>query len=526
MPKRFDFVRLGDLVKTREKEKEILQRAVEGDIDLYFRLDQDSEVWCIIKEYVRGRNRLNAGELIKPKKIDQCSLVVVPKYVLEQSDHFDVLQGQYFERAFCLDENGDGRFLKSMKRNYLPGKSEESNGIDIGVDIDGYGNVDIRAQISEGGVCEAWENENDFVYEVGYSSDPKDTLIPVSELWVGKRPSYKNAKINRDSRYQIFHMPLRSPFNRLMASNFNGYWTKKVVMTPAWTGFSLFNKFSNVNEDLIRLYKKGLKDPDWLGRVSGVVDGGESVDVGRFHTKSQKYRWYLRKSAGVYNYYFAVYNHEEKVTGVYKGASFFNRPKVVEANVKDLIVDRSAYERIKDVSADAINGLRKDIFLGEKKKSHIAEAVNWLEGDNKGLLKRLASADKMVDITSLAIAFWEQTGADQKITMNYKTDMLSPLLDYNPKQVKSLIEMITLEWNPGKARADSLVKVSVDAQPWKDSHLNKVIDVWRDLAARCLASDWESSQLIKEIEKARSDNSLPKRYQGVIRFVMLGNGFP
>lgn len=185
MAKRLDFVKLGSLAKTREKQKEIIEKAVQSDINIYFRFEEDAEVWCLIKEFVGDHRRLNAGWLIKPKKIDEASLLVISKDVLNQASHFGDIQCQYFDEVLCLDNSGGGQILKSMKRNYLPGKGEQDKKIDIGVDYEEYDISGIREQIAEGGVCEHWENENDVVYEIRCARDLKDSVISSEKLWGG-----------------------------------------------------------------------------------------------------------------------------------------------------------------------------------------------------------------------------------------------------------------------------------------------------------------------------------------------------
>lgn len=524
MAERFDFVKLGSLAKTREKQKEIIGRAAQGDIDLYFRLEERVEVWCLIKEFVLGHRRLNAGWLIEPKKIDRAALLVMPEAVLKQASHFDVLKCQYFDKVFCLDDGGGGRILKSMKRNYLPGKGEKNNGIDIGIDYEEYDISGIREQMAEGGICGPWEDENDFVYEVRYASDLNDALISAEKLWGIEGSNFNFPALGPDSRYQKFFMPFRFPVNRPVLNPISGRWSERVLLIPVWIGFSIFNRFSNSNEAVISLYRDGLNDPAWLGRLSGEVQGGKKNKIGEVEAKTSGSRWYLKKGAGNYSYKFGVYELDEVVFGFYHNKSFIKEPGIMEVNVKDLIVDKSAYEKTKGLSGGFRDTAKIDGVINDFKNGYTAEAASWLEGKEKGFLDRVSSAKDMVDIASLAIAFWNRVDVGVEITQGYKTKVFDSSLNYKTNHKNSLIEMITLEWDPNKSRSSTLKRLGVDSQPWKNSHLDKVIEIWRDLAGEYLNSDWPISQLINNIKNALKANQLPERYIGVIRFVMFNNG--
>ena len=526
MAERLDFAKLGSLAKTREKQKAIIDRAAQGDINLYYRLEEDAEVWCFIKGFVGDHRRLNAGWLIEPKKIDQATLLVMSADVLKQASHFGDLQCQYFDEVFCLDESGGYRILKSMKRNYLPGRGEQNLGIDIFFDYAEYDLSGIREQIAEGGVCEHWENENDAIYEVRYASDLKDAVTSSEKLWGIESSEFNFPALGPDSRYQRFAIPFRFPVNRLVVNPLSGGWSERVLLIPVWNGFSVFNRFSSLNEDVISLYKDGLKDPAWLGRLSGVAQGGKKIKIGDVEAKTSSSRWYLKKSAVNYSYKFGVYGSGEKVLGFYHNESFIKEPRRIEVNVKDLIVDRSAYERKVGLLGGYRETAKVDGALNDIKKDFEAEAASWLEGQEKGFLTRVFSAKNMVSIASLAIAFWDKVDLGAEVTREYKKKALEPSLNYKPKHRSSLIEMITLEWDPDKSRSSTLKRLGVASQPWKNSHLDKVIEIWRDLADECLNSDWSKSQLTDNIKKALKDNQLPERYVGVIRFVMLGNGVP
>lgn len=524
MAERLDFVKLGGLAKTREKQKEIIERAVQGDINLYFRLEADAEVFCLIREFVGNHRRLNAGWLIEPKKIDGATLLVIPEDVLNQAAYFDVLQCQYFDKVFYLNESGVGRILKSMKRNYLPGKGEENNGIDISIDAEEYRFSEIRAQIKEGGVCEEWESENDAVYEVRYASDLKDAVISTGKLWGAEGRPLDFPRLGPDSRYQRFFMPFRFPVNKSVVNPLFGEWSERVLLIPVWIGFSVFNRFSNLNEKVISLYRDGLKNSAWLGRLSGVFQGGEKIEIGEVEAKTPSSRWYLKKSAGSYSYKFGVYGPDEEVLGFYNNKSFIKAPRRIEVNVKDVIVDKAAYERTNRLLGGSRETTKFDGLLNDFKKGYEAEAKNWLEGQESGFLDRILSEKDMVNIASLAISFWDKVDVGAEITLEYKKKTLGSLLNYTQHYQKTLIEMITLEWDPDKSRVSTLKKSNVNAQPWKNSRLNKVIEVWRDLADGCWKSGWDGNVLAGKIRDALEDNQLPERYAGVIRFVMLKNG--
>lgn len=212
--------------------------------------------------------------------------------------------------------------------------------------------------------------------------------------------------------------------------------------------------------------------------------------------------------------------------GFYNNKRFIKEPRRIEINVKDLMVDRYVYERKIGLLGGCREIAKIDGALNDIKKSFEAEAASWLEGQEKGFLARVSSAKDMVSIASLAIAFWDKIDPGAEVSQEYKKKALEPSLNYKPKQRNSLIDMITLEWDPDKSRSSALKKLGVDSQPWKNSHLDKVIEVWRDLAKECLSSDWTASQLINNIKKAVRENHLPERYVGVIRFVMFNNGAP